>query len=117
MPVRVISIFEMGEGEREAGATGQSEAEVIGGGDKEVARHALRLTQPGDLILILAGKGHNGEDARCAREHLAERRVDVLDVKEPAEDLSKLEALLTLRPALIVDGLFGIGVNRPLSPD
>jgi NAD(P)H-hydrate epimerase len=75
------------------------------------------LTQPGDLILILAGKGHNGEDARCAREHLADRRVEVLDMTEAAEDLPKLEALLTLRPALVVDGLFGIGLNRPLGPE
>jgi NAD(P)H-hydrate repair Nnr-like enzyme with NAD(P)H-hydrate epimerase domain len=42
----------------------------------------LQLTQAGDLILILAGKGHNGEDARCAREHLADRRVEVLDLTE-----------------------------------
>jgi NAD(P)H-hydrate epimerase len=69
------------------------------------------------LILILAGKGNNGEDARCVREHLNERRVDALDVKEPGNDLSKLDALLSLRPSLIVDGLFGIGLSRPLSPE
>ena len=56
------------------------------------------MTQPGDLILILAGKGHNGEDARGAREHLAERRVEVLDVTETADDLAKLDALLAARP-------------------
>ncbi len=117
MPVPVISIAQMREWEKATWTSGQTEAEVIRLVGKEVARYALRLTRPGDLILILAGKGHNGEDARCAREHLTERRVDVLDVKEPAEDLSKLEALLSLRPALIVDGLFGIGINRPLSPE
>ena len=49
---------------------------------------------PGDTILILAGKGHNGDDARAAREHLAERQVEMLDVTAPEKDLSKLEAAL-----------------------
>jgi NAD(P)H-hydrate epimerase len=75
------------------------------------------LTKAGDLILILAGKGNNGEDARCAREHLADRRVEVLDLMGIAADLSKLDAFLALRPALTVDGLFGIGLNRPLGPE
>jgi len=69
-----------------------------------------------DLILILAGKGHNGEDARTARKRLPDRRVDLLDVKDPKADFSKLEARLSLRPALVIDGLFGIGLNRPLDP-
>lgn len=117
MPVPVISIAQMREWEKATWASGQTEAEVIRRVGKEIARHALRLTQPGDLILILAGKGNNGEDARCVREHLNERRIDALDVKEPGDDLSKVDALLSLRPSLIVDGLFGIGINRPLSPE
>ena len=43
---------------------GQTEAEVIRRVGKCVAGHALHLTRPDDLIVILAGKGHNGEDAR-----------------------------------------------------
>ncbi len=97
-------------------ATGQTEAEVIRRVGRCVARRALQLTQAGDLVVILAGKGHNGEDARCAREHLAERRVEVLDVTETPADLEKLDAVLKTRPALLVDGLFGIGLNRPLGP-
>ena len=116
MPVSVISIAQMRDWEQATWAAGQSEAEVIRRVGRCVARRALELTQAGDLIVILAGKGHNGEDARCAREHLAERRVEVLDVAETAADLEKLDALLKLRPALLVDGLFGIGLNRPLGP-
>src|SRR2546427_5528048 len=117
MPVPVISIAQMRDWEKAAWATGQTEAEVIRRVGKVVAREALRTTRAGDLILILAGKGHNGEDARCAREHLVERRVEVLEVTDPAGALSKLDALLSLRLALIIDGLFGIGINRPLSPE
>src|SRR5215475_13536159 len=40
-----------------------------------------------------------------------------MEVKDLVVDLSKLETELSLRPALIIDGLFGIGINRPLSAD
>ncbi len=117
MPVPVISIAQMRDWEQATWAAGQTEAEVIRRVGLCVARRALQLTQSGDLIVILAGKGHNGKDARCAREHLAARRVEVLDATETAADLDKLQALLRLRPALLVDGLFGIGLNRPLGPE
>src|ERR1041385_3624298 len=114
MPIPVLTVSQMRDWEKATWATGQTEAEVIRRVGLTVAHRALRLTQPGDLIVILAGKGNNGADARAAREHLTDRRVDVLDVKDPASDLSKLEALLSLQPTLVIDGLFGIGLNRPL---
>ena len=117
MSLPVISISQMREWEKATWASGQTEAEVIRLVGKGVARLALQLTRPGELIVIFAGKGNNGADARAARKHLVERRVDVLDVKKPKSELSRLEALLSLRPALIIDGLFGIGINRPLSPE
>src|SRR5437667_6721361 len=117
MPIPVISIAQMRDWEKATWASGQTEAEVIRRVGKCVARHALRLTHRGDSVVILAGKGHNGEDARCAREHLAERQVELLEVTEPAADQSRLEALLARHPGLVIDGLFGIGLNRPLSPE
>ena len=117
MPIPIISIAQMREWEQATWASGQTEAEVIRRVGKRIAEAALGLTHGGERLLLLAGKGHNGDDLRSAREHLNERRVDLLDVTDPAADFSKLEALLTLRPALIIDGLFGIGLNRPLSPD
>jgi ADP-dependent NAD(P)H-hydrate dehydratase / NAD(P)H-hydrate epimerase len=117
MPVPVITIAQMRDWERASWAAGQTEAEVIRRVGKAVARHATRLTRSGQGILILAGKGNNGQDARAARPHLADRAVEVLDVTEPAADGPKLEAALALRPALVIDGLFGIGLDRPLSPE
>jgi ADP-dependent NAD(P)H-hydrate dehydratase / NAD(P)H-hydrate epimerase len=117
MPVPVLSVAQMREWENASWSAGQTEAEVIRRVGLTVAQLALRLTNRSDLIVILAGKGHNGDDARCAREHLAERRVDVLDVADPETDLAQLEALLSLRPALLIDGLFGIGINRGLSTE
>jgi NAD(P)H-hydrate epimerase len=117
MPVPVISIAQMRDWEQATWAAGQQEAEVIHRVGQCVGRRALHLTQAGDLVLILAGKGHNGDDARCAREHLPDRRVEVFDVTDPAAELEKLDARLASRPALVVDGLFGIGINRPLGPE
>jgi len=114
MSVPVLNIARMREWEKATWATGQTEAEVIRRVGGKIAELALRLTQAGDAILILAGKGHNGDDARAARESLRDRHVEVLDVAGLKTDLSKLEAALRSRPALIIDGLFGIGLSRSL---
>jgi len=117
MSLPVLNIAQMREWEKATWATGQTEAEVIRRVGRCVARFGLRLTRAGGRVVILAGNGNNGGDARCAREYSSERRVDVLEVKEPQAALPKLEALLSSRPALIVDGLFGIGLNRPLDSE
>ena len=114
MSVPILSLAQMREWEQATWATGQTEAEVIRRVGEHVAQHARQLTNAGDLVLILAGKGHNGDDARAAREHLTERRVEMLAVASPGTDLPKLEAALSRRPALVIDGLFGTGLNRPL---
>jgi len=114
MPIPVITVAQMREWEKLTWAAGQTEAEVIRRVGKVVAQRALQLTQTGQLILLLAGQGHNGDDARAAREHLADRQVKLLEVAAPETDLPILDAALAKRPALVVDGLFGIGLNRPL---
>jgi NAD(P)H-hydrate epimerase len=113
--IPVINIAEMREWEKATWATGQTEAEVIRLVGKRVARRARKLTTTDDVILILAGKGHNGDDARAAKEFLDDRKVKVLELFLPDTDLLPLETALTKKPALIIDGLFGIGLNRPLA--
>lgn len=114
MPVPVISVAQMREWERATWASGQTEAAVIARVGECLAQRALTLTRAGNAILFLAGKGHNGDDVRAMRPHLHGREVDLLDVREPRAALPDLERLLKERPALIVDGLFGIGLTRPL---
>ena len=114
MPVPVINVAQMREWEKATWAAGQTEAEVIRRVGGKVAQRALQMTRPGDAILILAGKGHNGDDARAACGLLSDRRVETLDVAAPENDLSRLEVALRSRPALVLDGLFGLGLNRPL---
>src|SRR5438876_812696 len=117
MAIPVISLAQMRDWEKATWVTGQTETEVIRRVGKSVAQYALRMTKAGDMVVILAGKGNNGADAKAAREHLMERRVDVIEATDPAANFSRLEAALSLGPSLIIDGLFGTGINRQLNAD
>jgi ADP-dependent NAD(P)H-hydrate dehydratase / NAD(P)H-hydrate epimerase len=114
MPISVINVAQMRQWENATWATGQTEAEVIRRVGKKIAKRVRKLTRSDDLILILAGKGNNGNDARAAQEFLENRRVEILNVTSPENDLPKLQELLRQKFALIIDGLFGIGLNRAL---
>ena len=114
MPLPVISIAQMREWENASWAQGRQEADVIRRVGRAIVETARRLTQPTDLILILSGRGNNGADTRATLELFDDRRLDTLDVKDPAADFAELESLLGTRPVFIIDGLFGIGLNRPL---
>ena len=91
-------------------------------------------SRTGHPILIVAGKGHNGDDARAAAAHLTDRHVTIVNVENagalgqgalPSDELPRalgqgalpfdeLRRALADRPQLVIDGLFGIGLNRPL---
>ena len=114
MPVPVISIAQMREWENASWAKGNREGDVIRRVGRAIVETARRLTQPTELILVLAGRGNNGADARATLELFDDRRLDIIDVNDPAADFAELETLLAIRPALIIDGLFGIGLNRAL---
>ena len=114
MPSPVISVAQMREWEKATWAAKRTPAQVISRVGHIVTSRAKQLTRPGDLIVILAGKGHNGDDARQAGQNLSDHEVTLLNVVDPASALKQFNSHLALRPALIVDGLFGIGLNRPL---
>ena len=95
---------------------------------------AARLHREGP-ILILAGPGNNGGDAYVAARHLRARGLEIAlvalgDPEQSPADASQarqryLEAGGTLLAAipdtgpwgLVMDGLFGIGLQRPLAGD
>src|SRR5882757_8060522 len=123
MPIPVINLAQMREWERATWAAGQTEAAVIRRVGQQLARLACKLTRPGDSILILAGKGHNGDDARAAEKFLEDRKVILLNVTDPKSALAEFQSgtgilpvndRLEARPILIIDGLFGIGLSRAL---
>jgi len=115
MPLPVLQVEQMHEWEQATWATGQTEAEVIRQVGWVIAERLRSLTAPQASILILAGKGHNGDDARAAATFLTDRRVQLLSITDPEPALMALANQLATSPAWIVDGLFGIGLNRPLS--
>ena len=117
MAIPVISVAEMRDWETASWAAGRAEAEVIRRVGEILAVKILTLTRADDFILLLAGKGHNGDDVRAAKDFLAGRQVELLNINAPMADLPKLVALLARRPSLVVDGLFGIGLDRPLDVD
>ena len=123
MPIPVINLAQMRGWESATWATGQTEVGVIRRVGQKIAARARELTRPGDSILILAGQGHNGDDARAAQKLLDERKVILLNVTDPKGALAEFQSRAGFqpapdrreaRPALIIDGLFGIGLNRAL---
>jgi ADP-dependent NAD(P)H-hydrate dehydratase / NAD(P)H-hydrate epimerase len=114
--------------ERAAKGGGRSLMERAG---RAAAQAALRLAaDTGAPILVIAGPGNNGGDAWVAAAYLSEsfHRVVVLDVagtkpkateaKTAKQGLENKDGQVirewpeALRPALIVDGLLGIGLVR-----
>jgi ADP-dependent NAD(P)H-hydrate dehydratase / NAD(P)H-hydrate epimerase len=117
MPLPIITVAQMREWEQATWATGQSEDAVIARVGEIVARRALDMTRPGARVLILAGKGHNGDDARQAVRFLADRKAELIEAQEPGAALAPITEALARLPALVIDGLFGIGLNRPLDSE
>lgn len=117
MLLPILNISQTRDWERATWASGQTEAEVIRRVGQAIATRALQLTQPADRLLLLAGKGHNGDDVRAALPYLADRHCTLLEVATPATDLAPLSSALANGPALVIDGLFGIGLNRDLDAD
>ncbi len=114
MPAPVLSVAQMRKWEKASWAAGRSEAEVISRVGHLVTARARQLTRPADLIVVLAGKGHNGDDARHTSQNLNDREVSLINVTDPKQGLEEFRTQLSLEPSLIIDGLFGIGLDRPL---
>lgn len=115
MAIPIITVAQMREWEKVTWASGIKEDAVMRRAGQAVARFAERVTRPDDFILVLAGKGHNGDDAAYAFDFLDGRRKELLRVVDPESSARELALFLERQPALIIDGLFGIGLNRPLS--
>lgn len=120
MSLPVLTISQMRAWEMATWAAGVREADVIARVGEAVARKIREMVPPGSRVLLLAGRGNNGSDVRAAERSLSaagDHPIELLDVTDPSVAQAELERALKARPALVVDGLFGIGLNRPLAPE
>ncbi|MBL67113.1 MAG: NAD(P)H-hydrate dehydratase [Verrucomicrobiales bacterium] len=116
MPAPVVTVAQMRDWEAAAWAEGRDVAKVMRLAGGAVARRAMALTRERDFILLLAGSGNNGADTKLAAEQITGRSLEVIDV-DSLKDIQGIKKALERKPGLIVDGLFGIGLNRPLNKD
>jgi NAD(P)H-hydrate epimerase len=117
MPVPVLTVASVREWELASWAAGRQEQNVMRRAGQAVARCAESLSVAKGHILIFAGRGHNGDDARFARESITGRFVRLVNVTDPIKQLAEVEHHLRGKPDLVIDGLFGVGLNRPLAPE
>ena len=116
MPVPLVSVKEMREWEARSWESGIRETEVIDNVGRKTAAWIMENIATGSRILMLVGKGNNGADVRAASEYLDENSFQILvkDALNPDDLLKQLQPLASSPPDLVVDGLFGIGLNKPL---
>ncbi len=132
-PPELYTPTAMAEVDRRAVAAGKSIAVLMQRAGAEVANLIASLHVHGTRIVCLAGPGNNGGDAYVAAKVLADRGYDVsvaaLDMPPSAERaaqdarrqcsarlLPPDEAMGAIQRAdVVVDGLFGGGLARPLS--
>ncbi len=115
--VPVLSVQQMREWEKDTWATGQSAERVIQLVGQRLAQRIVELSRPRDSIWIVAGKGHNGDDARAAMPGLGNRSVTLFEVRDPRKGSDEFLGKIQrdgARPRWIIDALFGIGLSRPL---
>lgn len=125
----IVTATAMRAAEEGAFARGISQDELMERAGRAVAREVARLAG-GRRILVLAGPGNNGGDAWVAARWLTERGHDVTVAELPGKDegsagrmrarwkgaVKPLGEEAAARPVL-VDGLFGTGITRPLAPE
>lgn len=95
-----------------------------------IARFVTRTIRPSGNILILVGPGNNGGDALVAAIRLKNEGYSLyvwmpVTTKLPSDAQEALKLWLDsgnpistqlpeTKPALVIDGIFGIGLNRPM---
>ena len=115
MAIPVLTLESMRSWEADSWAEGILEEEVIARVGQQIGERIMEATIPGDSVLLLAGMGHNGDDVRAACRWILEREITLINFRDPISQLPYLESALARAPSLVVEGLFGIGLNRPLT--
>ena len=130
--MEVLSVSEMTRADEATIARGTSGIELMRRAGQAVARAAADLA-PGGPILVIAGRGNNGGDGFVAATELAAsgREVSIVLLCDRATlkgdaalaaaawkgDMLPCDPNAIGKPSLIIDALFGAGLNRPVKGD
>ena len=130
--MEVLSVSEMTRADEAAIAGGTSGIELMRRAGQAVARAAAEMSPHGP-ILVIAGRGNNGGDGFVAATELAAAGRDVSVVLLCDRATLKGDAALAAaawkgpvlpcdpgtigKPSLIIDALFGAGLNRVVKGD
>ena len=130
--MEVLTTTEMERADRLTITAGTPGFALMMSAGQAVAEAAMDLVEEGP-IMVVAGRGNNGGDGFVAAAELAARGRDVSVILLCERDSLQGDAALAARgwkypvlpfnpqaigkPALIIDALFGAGLNRPVKGD
>ncbi|MEH2527382.1 MULTISPECIES: NAD(P)H-hydrate dehydratase [unclassified Bradyrhizobium] len=130
--MEVLTTTEMERADRLTIAAGTPGFALMMSAGQAVAEAAMDLVEEGPIVVV-AGRGNNGGDGFVAAAELAARGRDVSVILLCERDSLQGDAALAARgwkypvlpfnpqaigkPALIIDALFGAGLNRPIKGD
>src|SRR5260370_5643821 len=130
--MEVVTTAEMERAARLTIAAGTPGFALMLSAGQAIAEAAMDLVEEGP-ILVVAGRGNNGGDGFVAAAEVAARGREVSGILVCERDSLQGDAALAAggwkypvlpfnpqaigRPALIVDALFGAGLNRPVKGD
>lgn len=136
MPPELLTAAEMGQADQFAVGRGVPSLTLMENAGRAVAGEAAKMVPWGARIAVLCGPGNNGGDGYVAARVLKARGYDVRvlawrvpdalkgDAAEMARRWLAVAEVLSREDAgqvagwadLIVDGVFGAGLDRPLAP-
>ena len=130
--MEVLTIPEMERADRLTIAVGTPGFALMMSAGQAVAEAAMAMVEEGPIVVV-AGRGNNGGDGFVAAAELAARGREVSVILLCERDSLQGDAALAARgwkypvlpfnpqaigkPALIIDALFGAGLNRPVKGD
>ncbi|WFU20212.1 NAD(P)H-hydrate dehydratase [Bradyrhizobium sp. CB3481] len=130
--MEVLTTTEMERADELTIAAGTPGFALMMSAGQAVAEAAMDLVEEGPIVVV-AGRGNNGGDGFVAAAELAARGRDVSVILLCERDSLQGDAALAARgwkypvlpfnpqaigkPALIIDALFGAGLNRPVKGD
>ena len=127
--IELLTNVEMAEADRRTVASGTPGADLMEKAGAAVARAVLRRHPPGSKVAVVTGPGNNGGDGFVAARHLAAAGMRVRVCLIGARDRLKGDAAwaaagwkgeVAASPdpsgaAVIIDALFGAGLDRPIT--